>query len=257
MWDRGELKALAKTDLKRYYWLAFLVSLIGVVLGAHGLGGGASASFNFRFSGSSGSSGGSLPNSYGESAYTTDAAFAMAAIGLFVLIMLVVAVFVVVYSAFIGNIVSVGIARFYITAPEGKPEISTMLYGFQQGRWMKLVKSMFITNLSIFLWSMLFVIPGIYKSYQYRFVPALLGENPDLSAEEAMEISKQMTEGHKMDMWVLDMSFIGWYMLGALVFGIGVLFVNPYSEATWAQLYLRLRKNQQPENTDYIPPAYH
>ena len=101
---------------------------------------------------------------------------------------------------------------------------------------------MFLTNLFIGLWTLLFIIPGIIKSYSYRMVPYILSETPKLDYKEALNISKRMTDGEKFKMWILDLSFMGWYVLGALALFVGVLFVNPYVEATWAQFYLTMRR---------------
>ena len=107
-----------------------------------------------------------------------------------------------------------------------------------KNQYINVVKAMFITDIIIALWSLLFLIPGIYKSYQYRMVPYLLADNPELSAREAMDISKAMMEGEKMAAFVLDLSFIPWQLLSAITLGIvGIIWVNPYVEATNAELY--------------------
>lgn len=112
-----------------------------------------------------------------------------------------------------------------------------------------------------FLWYLLLIIPGIVKSYAYRMVPYILGDNPHIGTERAVALSEQMTQGHKFNIFVLDLSFIGWYLLGALLFGVGTLFVLPYDNATNAELYLTLRENaiQQGltsyEELNLVPPA--
>lgn len=94
-----------------------------------------------------------------------------------------------------------------------------------------------------FLWYLLLIIPGIVKSYAYRMVPYILADNPNIGYERAVELSMKMTDGHKFNIWVLDLSFIGWYLLGILALFIGILFVMPYVNATNAELYLVLRQN--------------
>ena len=100
---------------------------------------------------------------------------------------------------------------------------------------------MLIMELKIMLWLLLLVVPGIIKAYEYSMIPYLLAENPSLSASEAFSLSKQMTTGQKMDLFVLDLSFLGWIILGAICCGIGLLFVQPYPEATKAEVYLILK----------------
>ena len=84
--------------------------------------------------------------------------------------------------------------------------------------------------------------PGVIKAYEYSMIPYLLAENPNLSASQAFSLSKQMTTGQKMDLFVLDLSFLGWIILGALCCGIGLLFVQPYPEATKTEVYLILKQ---------------
>ena len=101
---------------------------------------------------------------------------------------------------------------------------------------------LFLRNLYIALWSLLLVIPGIIKSYEYRMVTYLLAEYPDMTREEAFKISKEMMTGQKMDAFLLDLSFFGWYLLTAITCGIaGIFYVLPYVHATNAELYVTLR----------------
>ena len=100
---------------------------------------------------------------------------------------------------------------------------------------------MFCKNLFTALWSLLFIIPGIIKSYEYRMVPYLLAENPDMDMHEAFERSKNMMMGNKFDTFVLDISFIGWRFLSALTANIlDIFYVNPYVFLTDAELYVKL-----------------
>jgi len=108
---------------------------------------------------------------------------------------------------------------------------------------MNIIFTMFKKSILIFLWSLLLVIPGIIKSYEYRMIPYLLAENPNMNPDRAFEISKIMTDGEKFEIFVLDLSFIGWYILGALFFGIGGFFVNPYVDTTNAELYDILKRD--------------
>ena len=96
-------------------------------------------------------------------------------------------------------------------------------------------------------------------------VPYILAQNPDMNASDAIRLSCAMTKGYKWDLFVLDLSFIGWYFLGAMAFGIGTLFVNPYKDATVAQMYIELRdlavhnRVAVPENfgmASFAPEAY-
>ena len=99
-----------------------------------------------------------------------------------------------------------------------------------------------MTQLKIFLWSLLFIIPGIIKSYEYAMVPYLLADNSDMDKDEILNLSRRMMEGNKWDFFVLELSFIGWILLAVSTFNIvGILYVDPYIEATHAQFYLKIK----------------
>ena len=99
----------------------------------------------------------------------------------------------------------------------------------------------FLTGLFTFLWSLLFVIPGIIKGYSYSMSMYILAENKGKPALECIDESKAMTNGHKMDLFVLDLSFIGWILLGCITFGIALIWVYPYMNATYANVYNSLK----------------
>lgn len=92
-------------------------------------------------------------------------------------------------------------------------------------------------NLFIFLWALLFVIPGIVKSYSYALTGYIRADRPELSFSETVTESRRMMDGHKMQLFCLDLSFLGWYLLGALLCGVGVLFVAPYHYLARALFY--------------------
>lgn len=100
-----------------------------------------------------------------------------------------------------------------------------------------------MTTLFAVLWSLLFIIPGIIKGYSYSMAYFISIDNPELGWNDCIKASQAMMKGHKMDLFILDLSFIGWYIVGALVLGIGVLWVEPYHGATRAQFYKDLSKD--------------
>jgi uncharacterized membrane protein len=150
------------------------------------------------------------------------------------------AIFFVIFVAFPVN---VGGARIYIDSADGEhePLLSRLAFSFRSGHYMNIVKAGFLKGLYEFLWSLLFVIPGIVKGYGYRMTRYILADSPDLSASDAIRLSDRMMQGHKMELFMLDLSFIGWYILGGLAFGVGVFLVHPYKDATEAQFYMTLR----------------
>lgn len=105
------------------------------------------------------------------------------------------------------------------------------------------VLMMFLISLYTALWSMLFVVPGIVKGYSYSLAMYIKSENPNIPASTAIELSKRMTNGHKMDLFVLDMSFIGWGILSAFTLNIlGILYVMPYQYASKAFAYEEIKE---------------
>ena len=87
------------------------------------------------------------------------------------------------------------------------------------------------------LWSLLFIIPGIVKGYAYSMTPFIMAENPDMSANDAITASRQLMDGHKGELFMLDLTFIGWDLLAALTFNLGHLALNPYRNAAHAAFY--------------------
>ena len=94
-----------------------------------------------------------------------------------------------------------------------------------------------LTTIFTFLWSLLLIVPGIVKSYAYSMAYYIKIDHPEYGWKQCVVASQQMMKGHKMEKFILDLSFIGWYIVGALCLGVGTLWVNPYVYATEAQFY--------------------
>ena len=139
---------------------------------------------------------------------------------------------------FVGNVLEVGARSFYIDNLFSKPGPEKIFSAFRSGNYGNVVKVMFFRDLFTFLWSLLFVIPGIVKSYEYKMVPYLLAEYPDMTRKEAFDRSREMMYGQKWNTFVMDLSFIPWDILSSVTFGIvGLFYVSPYQDATFAELY--------------------
>ena len=91
--------------------------------------------------------------------------------------------------------------------------------------------------LKIFLWSLLFFIPGIIKTYAYSQTFFLVVEYPKLSIRKAIRVSQEITKGHKLDIFVTQMSFLGWSILALLTAGIGFLWLRPYYYMTMTNVF--------------------
>lgn len=115
------------------------------------------------------------------------------------------------------------------------PEVGELFAHFN--KFWAAFKVTFLCGLFTFLWSLLLVIPGSIKAYSYSMAMYILSENPEIGALEAINRSKAMMDGHKMELFVLQLSFIGWYLLCAVTFGIAGVWVIPYVNATMANFY--------------------
>ena len=104
-------------------------------------------------------------------------------------------------------------------------------------QWGRNVGGMLLVAVYTFLWTLCLIIPGIIKSFSYAMTPYILNERPELTADEAIELSMKMMEGHKMDLFIFYLSFIGWYLLAVLTCCIGFLWLIPYVYTAQAAFY--------------------
>ena len=158
--------------------------------------------------------------------------------GLLAGIATVVILIVLVAKVFVGNLLKMGGYRFFILNQTAQPGIGTLLDGFRSGHYVNIVLTMFLRDLFTTLWSLLLVVPGIVKHYEYLMVPYIIAENPAMDYIEAFQISKQMMDGEKMEAFIMDLSFLGWYLLSAVTCGLlAIFYVNPYVQASFAEMY--------------------
>ena len=154
-------------------------------------------------------------------------------------------------SFVLGGVVQLGYAQYLLKQHDR--EITSVRELFSQfDRFGQAFLQKFLRGLYTFLWALLFIIPGIIKSFSYAMTPFIMAENPNMTAKEAITASKQLMEGHKWELFCLGFSFIGWYLLAALTLGIGSFFLNPYVEAAYAAFY---RDKISPKNVTYYDAA--
>ncbi|HIX29116.1 MAG TPA: DUF975 family protein [Candidatus Blautia stercoravium] len=153
----------------------------------------------------------------------------------------------------VWNVFAVGGCRFFVENRDYSAPASKLLFGFQGSHYGNVVWVMFLMGLKIFLWTLLLIIPGIIKAYEYMMVPYILAEQPDINQADAFAISRQLMMNQKFDAFVLQLSFIGWYLLAACTCGIvGIFWSVPYYHATEAELYAVLRNDWlQKQNPGY------
>lgn len=161
-----------------------------------------------------------------------------------VLIMICIMLITTLLKVFIVNPIIVGKNNFFMGIRENERKIGDIFLLFDKEKFIRPTMTMLLIDIFIFLWALLLIIPGIIKSYEYKMVPYILSENPYIDRKRAFELSRIMMNGQKGSAFVLDLSFIGWQILSGLTLGIlGILYVNPYIESTYAELYAVLRES--------------
>ncbi|WP_251859623.1 DUF975 family protein [Clostridium sp. Marseille-Q2269] len=224
MWTRELIKNKAKKVLKINYWNAFLVSLVIAIVTSNNY-------INKKIDGN-----------HMSIIYDRMPVEVISWTNKLLIFLGSIAIIIMILRVLVGYMLEVGGRKFFIKAAEGKNNKGYLGYCFKKDRYFGVLLTMLLRTIFITLWTLLLIIPGIIKTYAYSMVPYILADNPSIGAERAIQLSNEMTRGEKWNIFVLDLSFLGWYVLGALALGIGVLFVNPYAYATHAELYLILRK---------------
>lgn len=245
-WTRAELKSRAKAAVKMYYWKLVLVSLILSAI----TGGATSAGRNgVKNSGTTGNV--SDVDVSGIFSGINPMALMVASVAVLVLVVIAIAI-----RVFVLNVLVVGCKGFFSQSMTGEPEFRVLGDGFTRN-YRNCVKTCFLRDLFVGLWSLLFVIPGVIKSYEYRMVPYLLAEHPEMGSSEVLARSKEMMAGNKWETFVLDLSFIGWVLLGAITMGVVYIFwASPYINTTDAALYHRLSGQDSYGNGGYAQTGY-
>ncbi|BBH21563.1 hypothetical protein Back11_29080 [Paenibacillus baekrokdamisoli] len=145
-------------------------------------------------------------------------------------------------------------AAFLSLARNNRPSVSLLFEGFEH--FTKTFLLYLLLSVFTFLWMLLLIVPGIIATYRYSQAYYILRDNPEISALEAIQRSKEMMVGHKWRLFVLHLSFIGWMLLAILTCGIGFLWLNSYFLTTMAHFYLDLKGNSASYDTQTPPPAY-
>lgn len=233
MWTRQELKAKGKAAFKANYWRSVLVSFIATAL----LG----VSYKVNDTGTGGIE-------QFQADLNAAAAQADVSMGLIIAVLVgLIGIATVVSFAiilFLRNPILVGVDRFYLVNADEPASLHELLYSFEAGNYLNIVLAMFLSALFIGLWSLLLIIPGIIKMFDYYLVTYILADEPELSAMDALRKSQAMMRGHRWNTFVLNLSFFGWLLLGGLTFGLlNVFYVSPYMQATDAELYRTLKAN--------------
>ena len=277
MWTRQELKQRAKGLFKANYWKAVLVALVLSIIIGGGYSGGSGAGISSMFSGmqaantTSAQTYGSIKNmedisiydmldedgyqqsipNLPEEFYDSESGdmpvgLMLITAGMLTVIILIAIVIAIAVDILLLNPLEVGVRRFFSVNLFEKAQIRELAYGFDHS-YKNVIHVMFFRDLYTVLWSLLFIIPGIVKSYEYRMIPYLLAEYPEMTKEDAFAISKYMMSGNKWKTFVLDLSFILWFLGSLCTLGLlGLFYGDPYYSQTGAVLYDTLKNEKQP-----------
>lgn len=216
MYCASDYRSMARRALKNFWWLAVGVTLLATVLG----GGTSSLTVSFQNS--------DISRYYPE------------AMRRFTHVLVPVASVLAMGQFVLRGSISIGHDRFCLKLVDGEQaQFDDLFSAFD------IFGSAFVLNLlialKVFAWSLLFVIPGIVKMYAYSMAYYIKLDHPDYGWKACIDESRQLMDGHKWEKFVLDLSFLGWIIVGSLCLGVGTLWVTPYMEATNAQFYEYVR----------------
>ena len=265
-WKRKEIKEKGKNTFKANFWKCVATALIlaivgGGTAGAFGGGGNAfshrdedgnthtinvvDADWNFEFDTDMDEAEADVAEAQDEIEAAREELETMEipteAMIAFAVVMAVASIFIMAIAlavdAFIANPLELGCKRFFRRNLDEPAAMSNIAFAFDSN-YKNICKTMFLRDIYIVLWSLLFVIPGIIKSYEYKMIPYLLSENPEMTTEQAFAESKKLMTGNKWKAFVLDLSFILWDIASAATCGLlGLFWVAPYKASTQAALY--------------------
>jgi uncharacterized membrane protein len=153
-----------------------------------------------------------------------------------------------VVAILVGGLLAFGLARVFLQLVRGqKDKVDIADLFCVTDEFGSLIVLNLLVGLFTFLWTLLFIIPGIVKSYAYSMAFYIKHDHPEYDWKQCMDESQRYMSGHKWQLFCLDFSFIGWILLGALCCGIGTLWVTPYQYAARANFYENLKALYDPE----------
>ena len=124
----------------------------------------------------------------------------------------------------------------------GEATAKDMFEGYNKELFSRVLTTTLLYYVYVFLWSLLLLIPGCIKAYSYAMTPYILKDNPEMKNNAAIEESMRMMDGHKLELFMLDLSFIGWAILSILTCCIGFLWLVPYMNMARVNFYEDLKK---------------
>ena len=149
------------------------------------------------------------------------------------------------------NVLVVGFMNAFLKFYREKDTaITGNMFNFAFNNYGHKILGMFLMGLFIALWTLLLVIPGIIKTFSYAMTPYILHEYPNVGVNDSIDISRKMMKGHKLDLFLLELSFIGWGILCIFTLGIGFLWLTPYMQTSLAIFYEDVKAEYIEKNGD-------
>ena len=149
--------------------------------------------------------------------------------------------------ALVGYILQIGLTKFMVNFINDKKHEIEMIFEYFKD-WKRIIVSYLYQMLNIFLWALLFVVPGIIKSFGYSLVPYILAEDDKISAKDAIKLSEEMMNGHKADLFMLQLSFIGWHLLSVFTLFLLEIWVIPYQQTATTKFLYEIKNNYKKAN---------
>jgi len=225
-----DFRRIARTALQGKWALALAVTLVAVLLGGTSYD---SIRFNFEYRVTT-----SQDIVSEQTAALTSEVETMLVGGflMFFLCALLITLAIAFAWYMFGSIIQVGYTRFNLELVDGQDAAFNKLFAYFP-HWKTTAAARLLVALYVFLWTLLFIVPGIIATYSYALTRFILAEHPELRAGEALARSKTLMRGNRWRLFCLEFSFIGWDLLCLFSCGIGNLWLQPYKEAAYAAFY--------------------
>ena len=229
MMNSKELRKKAWESLKGKYWMAFAVVIVtGIISSAANM----FTSFGQQLSEVLGM----VDPAEMDSVMVTGALVLNGVVIILSIIGLLIGIFVT-------GAITVGLGNYFIKNTYSKPSFADAFSGFRI-KYGRNTGTILLMGIKLVLWTLLFIIPGIIKTYEYEMIPYILADDAEISSKDAFKKAKQMMKGNKWRLFKLNLSFIGWTILCIPTLGIGTFFLIPYINAANAEFYAELKKKQ-------------
>lgn len=226
--DASAHRANAREALRGNWFIAVLVFWLASLISGSGTG----LNINFKFT-----DGITLDYSVPENMETV----LHSILGIAMPVVLTIAGVLLAVGLILGGVMALGTARFSLNLIDRKEaRIEDLFSGFP--RFAQALLMYLLNNLLVLLGTCLLIVPGVILIYSFAMAPYILAEDPDCTGWEALKRSRAMMQGHKGELFWLDLTFLGWGILSAFTFGIGGLFLTPYQETARASFYRNLKQ---------------